>query len=62
MQLDALRKPDLAPAMAQYRSVLNRIAGAGGSHGDDERIMQSSLLTLIQFLWYAVIEVAATAA
>ena len=35
------------------------VAGSGGSHGDDERILEGSLLTLIQFLWYAVIEVAA---
>jgi len=61
---------DMAQIRAQgtqcygFGPVLNEedIAGAGGSHGDDERIMQSSLLTLIQFLWYAVIEVAATAA
>jgi hypothetical protein len=32
----------------------------GGAHGDDERIMESSLLSLIQFLWYAVVEVAAS--
>ena len=36
------------------------VVGAGGAHGDDERIMESSLLTLIQFLWYSVIEVAAS--
>ena len=35
------------------------INGGGGAHGDDERIMEGSLLTLIQFLWYAVLEVAA---
>ncbi|MCH7888382.1 MAG: peptidase M20, partial [Proteobacteria bacterium] len=35
------------------------VAGPGGSHGDDERIPEGSLLTLIQFLWYTVIEVAA---
>ena len=37
------------------------VAVAGGAHGDDERILEGSLLTLIQFLWYAVIEVAAAA-
>ena len=37
------------------------ISGGGGAHGDDERILESSLLPLIQFLWYAVVEVAATA-
>ena len=36
------------------------IAGPGGSHGDDERILEGSLLSLIQFLWYAVLEVAAS--
>jgi acetylornithine deacetylase/succinyl-diaminopimelate desuccinylase-like protein len=36
------------------------ITGGGGAHGDDERIMEDSLLSLIQFLWYAVIEVAAS--
>ena len=36
------------------------IVGGGGAHGDDERIMEGSLLTLIQFLWYAVVEVAAS--
>ena len=36
------------------------IVGGGGAHGDDERIMETSLLSLVQFLWYAVIEVAAS--
>jgi acetylornithine deacetylase/succinyl-diaminopimelate desuccinylase-like protein len=36
------------------------IAGGGGSHGDDERILEDSLLSLVQFLWYTVIEIAAT--
>jgi acetylornithine deacetylase/succinyl-diaminopimelate desuccinylase-like protein len=36
------------------------IVGGGGAHGDDERIMESSLLTLIQYLWYTVVEVAAS--
>ena len=36
------------------------INGGGGAHGDDERIMEESLLSLIQFLWYAVVEVAAS--
>jgi acetylornithine deacetylase/succinyl-diaminopimelate desuccinylase-like protein len=34
--------------------------GTGGAHGDDERILESSLLPLVQFLWYAVTNVAAT--
>ena len=38
------------------------VTGGGGAHGDDERIMEDSLLSLIQFLWYAVIEVAASEA
>jgi acetylornithine deacetylase/succinyl-diaminopimelate desuccinylase-like protein len=36
------------------------IVGGGGAHGDDERIMEDSLLRLIQFLWYAVVDVAAS--
>ena len=36
------------------------ITGGGGAHGDDERIMEGSLLNLVQFLWYAVLEVAAS--
>ena len=36
------------------------IAGGGGTHGDDERILESSLLSLIQYLWYAVVDVAAS--
>ena len=36
------------------------IVGGGGAHGDDERLMEGSLLSLIQFLWYAVVEVAAS--
>ncbi len=36
------------------------IVGGGGAHGDDERILESSLLTLIQYLWYTVVEVAAS--
>ena len=36
------------------------VVGGGGAHGDDERILESSLLTLIQYLWYTVVEVAAT--
>ena len=31
-----------------------------GAHGDDERISEEALLGLVQFLWYTVIEVAAT--
>jgi acetylornithine deacetylase/succinyl-diaminopimelate desuccinylase-like protein len=34
------------------------VRAGGGAHGDDERIMESSLLTLIQYLWYTVVEVA----
>ena len=36
------------------------LMGAGGAHGDDERIMEASLLTIIQFLWYTIVEVAAS--
>jgi acetylornithine deacetylase/succinyl-diaminopimelate desuccinylase-like protein len=31
-----------------------------GAHGDDERISETALLGLVQFLWYTVLEVAAT--
>ena len=30
----------------------------GGAHGDDERIAEESLVKLVQFLWYVVLEVA----
>ena len=36
------------------------LSSAGGAHGDDERIPEASLLSLIQFLWYTVIGIAAT--
>lgn len=36
------------------------MAGGGGAHGDDERILESSLLPLVQYLWHAVVEVAAS--
>ena len=36
------------------------IVGGGGAHGDDERILEGSLLSLVQYLWYAVVEVAAS--
>ncbi len=35
------------------------LAKGGGAHGDDERIAEESLVKLVQFLWYAVLEVAA---
>lgn len=37
------------------------IAAGGGAHGDDERILEGSLIELIQFLWYAIGEVAVAA-
>ncbi len=36
------------------------LASGGGSHGDDERIPEDSLLMLVQFLWYAVLGIAAS--
>ena len=36
------------------------LAAGGGSHGDDERIPEDSLLLLLQFLWYAVLGIAAS--
>ena len=36
------------------------MASGGGSHGDDERIPEDSLLLLVQFLWYAVLGIAAS--
>jgi acetylornithine deacetylase/succinyl-diaminopimelate desuccinylase-like protein len=35
------------------------MAAGGGSHGDDERIENASLTSLVQFLWLTVLEVAA---
>ena len=34
-------------------------AAGRGAHGDDERISEEALTKLVQFLWYAVLEVAA---
>ena len=34
--------------------------GLGGAHTDDERLAESSLEKLVEFLWYAVLEVAAS--
>jgi hypothetical protein len=31
----------------------------GGAHGDDERLKETSLYGLVEFLWNAVLEVAA---
>ena len=31
-----------------------------GPHGDDERILETSLPKMVEFLWYSVLEVAAT--
>ena len=30
-----------------------------GAHGDDERIREDALVKMVQFLWYAVVEMAA---
>lgn len=35
------------------------LAAGGGSHGDDERIPEASLVQLVQFLWYTVLGIAA---
>jgi acetylornithine deacetylase/succinyl-diaminopimelate desuccinylase-like protein len=37
------------------------VAAGGGAHGDDERILEGSLIELIQLLWYTVGEVAVAA-
>ena len=34
------------------------INGPGGAHGDNERILKDSIIGLIQFLWYTVIDIA----
>lgn len=34
--------------------------GGGGAHGDDERIREQALTELVQFLWTAILEIAAT--
>ncbi len=36
------------------------LSAGGGAHGDDERIPEDSLLTLVQFLWYSVLGIAAS--
>ena len=36
------------------------LSAGGGAHGDDERIPEDSLLKLVQFLWYAVLGIAAS--
>ena len=36
------------------------LSSGGGAHGDDERIPEDSLLTLVQFLWYSVLGIAAS--
>ena len=36
------------------------LVSGGGSHGDDERIPEDSLLLLVQFLWYTVLGIAAS--
>ena len=36
------------------------MSSGGGAHGDDERIPEDSLLKLVQFLWYAVLGIAAS--
>ena len=42
------------------RRTLEEINSKRGPHGDDERISQRALLELTQFLWYTVLEIAAT--
>ncbi|MGD2168047.1 MAG: M20/M25/M40 family metallo-hydrolase, partial [Gammaproteobacteria bacterium] len=37
------------------------VAAGGGAHGDDERILEGSLIELIQFLWFTIGEVAVAA-
>lgn len=38
---------------------VSEAGGGGGSHGDDERIREESLVELVQFLWFTVLEIAA---
>tara|TARA_E500000331_G_scaffold344069_1_gene379810 strand:+ start:85767 stop:87146 length:1380 start_codon:yes stop_codon:yes gene_type:complete len=33
------------------------INGPGGAHGDNERILKDSILGLVQFLWYTIIDI-----
>jgi acetylornithine deacetylase/succinyl-diaminopimelate desuccinylase-like protein len=39
--------------------VARRGPPGGGAHGDDERLSEASLHKLVEFLWRAVVEVAA---
>ena len=34
--------------------------GGGGAHSDDERVLESAVIGLVRFLWYAALEVAAS--
>jgi acetylornithine deacetylase/succinyl-diaminopimelate desuccinylase-like protein len=34
--------------------------GTGGAHADDERLAETSIEKLVEFLWYTVLEVAAS--
>jgi len=34
--------------------------GIGGAHADDERLAEASIHKLVEFLWYSVVEVAAS--
>jgi acetylornithine deacetylase/succinyl-diaminopimelate desuccinylase-like protein len=34
-------------------------AGGGGAHGDDERLMESSLYKEVEFIWRSVLQVVA---
>jgi acetylornithine deacetylase/succinyl-diaminopimelate desuccinylase-like protein len=35
-------------------------SGLGGAHTDDERLAETSLEKLVEFLWYSVLDVAAS--
>ena len=41
-------------------STLAEMTGGRGAHGDDERISEEAMKQLVQFLWYIIMDIAAT--
>jgi acetylornithine deacetylase/succinyl-diaminopimelate desuccinylase-like protein len=41
-------------------STIEDLTGGRGAHGDDERISEEAMKQLVQFLWYTIIDIAAT--
>ncbi|MBZ5591403.1 MAG: M20/M25/M40 family metallo-hydrolase [Acidobacteriia bacterium] len=43
-----------------FGPIVDEADGGGGAHGDDERLAVTSLEKLVEFLWFSVLEVAAS--